>query len=468
MKAVTCEGVATAVGGKVCGKRGLSLSSDGLCTGASIDSRMVTKGDIFVPLRGLHTDGHQHVIEALKRAASCFFFERRARSIPEVIKALTLGTGIEVENCAEALKNLGAWNLRRLTIWVAAVTGSNGKTTTKEMIGTIFAGNCPTFVSPGNLNNDIGLPLNLVSIEPKHQIAVLEMGMNHAGEIAELCRLARPDAGVITNVGPAHLEYLGSIENIAMAKAELLDGLKSSGVAVLNCDDPWVKKIGKQFAGKKIWYGLSSQADIRAVEVETTVSGGTRFTLITPDGVPCPVKLPLAGEHNVLNALAGAALAWHRNIPGKWIAEALASFSGVEGRMEIIEGPGYLLVNDCYNANPASLAAALEGVKVLGDHRLVVVLSDMLELGETAGELHRAAGRNAARSGVALLFAWGEYASCYAQGAREGGLEDTNVVVCESKEQMTEALRLRVKKGDMVLFKASRAQALETVLERLF
>lgn len=468
MKAVTCEGVATAVGGKVCGKRGLYLSPDGLCTGASIDSRTVAKGDIFVPLRGLHTDGHQHVIKALKREASCFFFERRTRSFPEVLQALTEGTGIEVDNCGEALKKLGAWNLRRFPIWVAAVTGSNGKTTTKEMIGAIFAGNCPTFVSPGNLNNDIGLPLNLVSIEPEHQIAVLEMGMNHTGEIAELCRLARPDAGVITNIGPAHLEYLGSIENIAMAKAELLQGLKGSGVAILNADDPWVKTIGKQFAGEKIWYGFSPQADVRAVEVEATVSGGTRFSLVTPEGTPYPVKLGQAGEHNVHNALAAAALAWHRNVPGNEIVEALASFSGVGGRMEIIEGPGYLVVNDCYNANPASLAAALQGVKALGENRLVAVLSDMLELGETAGALHREAGKSIACAGVRLLLVWGEFASCYAQGAAEAGLPDTHVVVCESKEEMAEELRSRVKKGDLVLLKASRAQALETLLERLF
>ncbi len=461
MEETSLKDIAVAVGGRLAG-----LPPVKPCTGAAVDSRAVLAGDLFVPIAGTRTDGHRFIVAALQNGASGFLFESCRAATPEVAKALLTATGIGVKNTLAALQTLAGWNRSRLGTWIAAVTGSNGKTTTKEMIGSVFNRQVSTYVSLGNMNNDIGLPLNLLRIGPEHRAAVLEMGMNHPGEISRLCELARPHTGLITNVGPAHLEFMGTLKNVALAKGELLDGLSDGGTAVLNIDDPWVRRIGEGFKGKTVWYGFSRDAAVRAEKVHMS-GGGSTFNLIVPGTNGYTVTLGVPGEHNIMNALAVAALAWLKEIDPDHVAAAMAAFTPVHGRLEVLEGAGWIVVNDCYNANPASLAAGLKAAENLNGKRLVVVLSDMLELGEASDSLHRKCGRLVAASHASLLFVWGDYADSYCEGALEGGLPADGVVMCMNKDELARRVRETVTDGDVVLVKASRSRSLDMVTERL-
>jgi UDP-N-acetylmuramoyl-tripeptide--D-alanyl-D-alanine ligase len=350
---------------------------------------------------------------------------------------------------------------------VTAITGSNGKTTTRQMTASVVSQRFDTLSTKKNFNNNIGLPLTLLELCPKHRWAVVELGMNAPGEIDLLARICKPDIGVITNVGPAHLEGVGTIEGVMRAKGELLGRIRSGGTAVLNFDDERVRRLGEQAACRVMFYGLSASAAVRAEALEA-VDGGTRFTLRLPDGTGERVLLNLPGQFMVVNALAAAAVGCLVGLSPSDIRAGLEHFEPVAGRMNIsIIGTGIHLIDDTYNANPASMAAALTTLAALRkDRRSFAVLGDMRELGDHADALHRELGVIAAESGLQVLFVCGEFAEAVARGALEAGMAPDKVIAGD-KAHLLKCLIERLKPDDWVLVKGSRAMAMEETVSGL-
>jgi UDP-N-acetylmuramoyl-tripeptide--D-alanyl-D-alanine ligase len=316
--------------------------------------------------------------------------------------------------------------------------------------------------SRGNFNNHFGLPLNLLQLEPEHEIAVLELGMSHAGEITALARQAQPDIGVVTNVAPVHLEFFDSIAGIARAKYELIESLPAHGVAVLNADDEYVSQFGRDFRGKVVMYGIRRPADVSAQKIDTRGATGTEFDLLV-EGVRERASLPLVGEHNVLNALAAVAVALQLGFkPSEGVA-ALATMAPVEKRGEVLEIGGATVLNDCYNSNPKALKAMVDALLSLPAERHIVVAGEMLELGQTGAELHRECGRYMAERGVSRLIGVRGLAEAMVEGARGAGLGSAEFVAIP--EEAGERLSAEAQKGDAILFKASRGVRLEKGLE---
>ena len=386
------------------------VGSDAVFTGVSTDSRTLSRGDLFVALQGDNFDGHHFLAEAIHAGASGAVLARALKTpLPYV----------RVADTRRALGDFAGFWRRQYDFPIIAVTGSNGKTTVKEMIGAILAQTGPGCVTRGNLNNDIGVPLTLLRIRARDRYAVIEMGMNHVGEIEYLTRMTRPTIAVITNAGEAHLEGLGSVERVARAKGEIFLGLRSCGVVVLNADDAYyplwkdMTESRKQFS-----FGLAHDADVRA-EYRTD-GNGTRIHLKTHAG-DVVLGLPLLGRHNVMNALAASATALAAGVSLTHIKIGLESLQPVPGRMEIKAGiSGARVIDDTYNANPSSLAAALETLTEFGDER-VLVLGDMAELGEAAQEVHRHAGELAREIGVQRLFALGDLSAIAVASFGKGG-----------------------------------------------
>ncbi|MFH1090714.1 MAG: UDP-N-acetylmuramoyl-tripeptide--D-alanyl-D-alanine ligase, partial [Pseudomonadota bacterium] len=365
--------------------------------GISTDSRTIRPGELFVALRGGKYDGHDFLKDIFARGASAAVVAYKSREkLP--------GPRLVVPDTLYALGELAVYlrlRPRRKKLEVLAVTGSNGKTTTKEMLVRILSRKCKVLANKGNFNNRIGLPLTLFGLRPNHEAAVLEMGANEPGEIARLTQIAHPDAGLVTNVGPAHLEGLGGITGVARAKGELFQGLDEEAVAVINLDDPQVVRQAGRARCQKLTFGLNPQAEVRGKGLSQTSLKGSGFTLVTPEG-QAKVNFPLLGRHNVLNALAAAAGALALGLGLPDIAAGLEGFAPFPGRLElkVLSGPIYLL-DDTYNANPASTAIALEVLtSSRGKGRTVAVLGDMLEMGWTSRDQHRQIGKAAADLGV--------------------------------------------------------------------
>jgi UDP-N-acetylmuramoyl-tripeptide--D-alanyl-D-alanine ligase len=322
--------------------------------------------------------------------------------------------------------------------------------------------------SEGNLNNLLGLPLTLLGLEPEHEVAVVEMGMSRAGEIRRLAAIAAPQVGVVTNVGPVHLEGVGGLAGVAAAKAEILEGIAPGGTAVLNADDPATPGLAALWGGRLISFGLSATAGVRAEEIEYGPQG-TAFTLVLPDGGRARVRLPWLGEHNVRNALAAAAATWCLGADCAQISAGLMQARPAAMRFEISTlPPGVTVVNDAYNANPASMRAALAAFAQLpAAPRRALVLGDMLELGAVAPAEHQGLGRVAAQTAPALLLAVGAFAERVAQGAREGGLPPSAIGTAADAEAAARLLSGWLRPGDLLLLKGSRGVHLERILDRL-
>jgi UDP-N-acetylmuramoyl-tripeptide--D-alanyl-D-alanine ligase len=433
--------------------------------GLETDTRAMRPGGLFVALRGENFDANDFLGEAVAAGAAVIVCARgRAGAV-----ARTGGTAafIEVDDTLHALGDVAARHRRSFDITVAAVTGSNGKTTTKEILRAIMTevhGADAVLANEGNLNNLVGLPLTLAKITAGHRVAVVEMGMNAPGEIARLTEIAAPDVGVITCVGSAHLEGLGSIEGIAAAKGELFAGLAPSAVAVVNVDDPHVLRQAERFTGRTVSFG--SGADVAAENVEPLSVDATRFELSVA-GVRHTVELSLGGRHNVSNALAAAACAYALGVESGAIAAALGRVVPPPMRLahELLPN-GVEVINDCYNANPSSLAAAMAMVAETVPGRRIVVLGDMLELGAAADDLHVQAGLGAALLDPVLVCALGERAERVAAGAREGGL-DREVIVAATHEQAADEVARVWRAGDTVLVKGSRGATMERVVEEM-
>jgi len=444
----------------------VSGDPDTLIAGIGTDTRTLAPGGIFWALGGERFDGHDFLDQAFARGAIGVVGETenlRGKSFPE--NAVV----VAVEDTLKALGDLARWWRHAHRVEVAVLTGSAGKTTTKEMAAGILGLDAKTLRNPGNFNNLIGLPLTLLDLREEHRRAVLEMGMNHPGEIARLTEIADPDVGLITNVARAHLEGLGDVQAVARAKAELLDGMTPQGTAVLNGDDTLLMKEAHRFAGRVLTFGLTDKCDVWPGRVQDLGRNGVTFVLhYENQGVE--VRLNVPGRQNVMNALAAAALSLSMGAPVSSVIRGLAAFRGIPGRFSLLDLPGGgLLVDDTYNANPSSLRAALDSLASLvrGQGRVIAGLGDMLELGRETVSAHFEAGRMAAERGVHEILALGDHADEVVRGAVEGGIPSERTRIVRTHEEMANGIYELLREGDVVLLKASRGMRLDRVVELL-
>jgi UDP-N-acetylmuramoyl-tripeptide--D-alanyl-D-alanine ligase len=453
---VKVEDLVAATGGTLC-----SGDRDTIVGEVGTDTRNLERGSVFVALSGESYDANDFLAEAVGAGAVAIVCQR-GRAIERDGVAC-----VEVDDTERALGDIAHRHRETFDIPFIAVTGSNGKTTTKEMIRSILGaayGGDAVLATEGNFNNLVGLPLTLLKLTAAHEVGVVEMGMNAPGEIARLAEIAVPDVGVITCVGAAHLEGLGSLEGVARAKGELYEALADNAVAVINADDPWVVRQAPRFAGHTRWFG--DAGDLKATDVVMVSMGVTRFRL-SGDGLDHTVEMPLGGRHNVSNALAAAAATRAIGVSPEKIVDGLAQMVPPPMRLAYEKlANGVELVDDCYNANPSSVAAAFQTMAETAGERRIVVLGDMLELGADAAMLHVRAGHAAALLGPILLCVLGEFSGELADGAREGGMEE-GIVIASSHDEAAAAVARVWRAGDGVLVKGSRGAAMEKVVDAL-
>ncbi len=422
----------------------------------SIDSRTVGPGQLFFAVKGERLDGHEFVGEALEKGA-----------VAAVVRNDRLGQYADktrllaVDDTLVALQTL-ATSVRK--IWgrpLVGVTGSAGKTTTKEAIAHVLGIRFGLLKSEGNFNNHFGLPLMLLKLEPQHAVAVIEMGMSHAGEIRALSRIAQPEIGVVTNVAPVHLEFFDSIADIARAKYELIESLPASGTAVLNADDQYVSQFVRGFKGKTVMYGTHPTADVRAENIQPKGTEGSEFDVVIA-GVRQHALLPLVGAHNVLNALAAVAVGVERGLNPAEAVGALATLAPADKRGQVLHLGNMTVINDCYNSNPTALNAMVDALAAMPAQRRIVVAGEMLELGPAAEEMHRETGQHVAEKKIDILVGVRGMAHAMVHGATQAG---TRAEFMATPEDAGEWLAREAHDGDVVLLKASRGVKLEKALE---
>ena len=448
--------VAEAVGGSLAG------AGEILARGYSIDTRTLNPGDLFFAVKGPRFDGHDFLQQAMEKKAAGVVIERGALQP-------SAGFGVvRVNSTVDALQNL-ARAVRRL--WggpMVGVTGSAGKTTTKEMIAAVLAQRFNVLRSVGNLNNEFGLPLCLLRVEPTQTMAVLEMGMSAAGEIRKLASIAEPNEGVITNVNPVHLEFFDSIDGIAAAKAELLEGLVEPRIAYLNYDDARVRAMAGKFSGKVVSYALESEATFKAEDVRDLGLDGTSFRVRTAQR-DAQFVLPLLGQHNVANAVAAIAVGVSHDIPWNNVRDAIASMKPEKKRGEVVKfSEGFAVIDDSYNSNPKALTEMIRFLgRLQGYSRKIVVAGEMLELGPASAELHRSCGKEAAEAGAALIVGVQGDARSFLDGARDAGVPQERLKFAGDSMEAGKILSEVVRSGDVILVKGSRGVKLEHVLNAL-
>lgn len=438
-------------------KDGPRVSFDAICT----DSRQIVKGCLFVALVGERYDAHDFVAKAVDDGAAGVLIAA-GKGAALANKDVTV---FEVNDTLHALGRLGRAHRDRFSFPIGAVTGSNGKTTTKELIASILQTRGPALKTHGNLNNEVGVPLTLFNLEPRHVAAIVEMGMNHPGELARLTELARPDAGLITVVQPAHLEGCGSIEGVADAKGELFAGLSPRATAVVNLDDARVAAQASRAKGPKLTYGRAANADVRLASVVPQGRDGLALSLVAR-GTPVTVALRLVGDHNAMNATGAFAMGLALGYSNEECVHGLESAQAHARRLEIVDAPNDVtVVDDCYNANPASMTAALETLTSLASRgRAVAVLGDMLELGAEEAKAHAEMGVTASDRAQVVAFFGPRMKAAHAQATKRlGGA----AVHFEEVAQLNEWLARELRPGDVVLVKGSRGMKLERVVEAL-
>ena len=430
------------------------------------DSRLVRKGDLFIAFQGERFDAHTFVPKVFAQGAVCAIVQEDYR-LPPMQKRTAMPIVLGVRDTLEAFQRLATHYRNRFPIPVIAITGSNGKTTTKEMVAHVVAQRWKTLKTEGNLNNRIGVPQTLFQLAPRHQAAVIEMGVDQQGQTTRLCEIARPTIGVITNIGPDHLEFFGSMEGSAQAKAELLDHLPQDGAVVLNADDEYFDYLAARAQCRVVAFGASPKAVIRAANVRTDEKGGTVFGLVLPGkSRQTGVHIRTQGQHNVSNALAAAAVGHALGLSGAAIAEGLLKFRPAAMRSQISSSHGVQVINDCYNANPASMKAAIQLLAELGrGKRSIAALGDMLELGAETKRMHREVGAFLAGQGIGHLLACGVLGRELAEGARQAGMPSDRIAELPDAQAAATALSRMVRQGDVVLVKASRGMRMEQVVE---
>jgi len=432
-----------------------SFAHAAIAEGYSIDTRTLRPGDLFFALKGERLDGHDYVEAALAAGAVAAVIEQG-----HLARYADSSKLIVVADSTLALQHLGAAARRLWGKSLIAVTGSAGKTTTKECIAHVLGAQFHVLKSLGNLNNHFGLPMQLLRLESQYDLAVVEMGMSHPGEITTLAQIAAPDEGVVTNVGLAHLESFGTQAGVARAKYELIESLPAGGHAFLNADDPYVSQFGRDFHGRVTLFGIEHPADYRAVGVEVRGVRGSEFDIVGP-GFREHAVLPLIGRHNVLNALVAIAVASEHGISPFDAVARLASLSAGDKRGEVREVAGAILINDCYNSNPEALDSMVAALAQTQARRRIIIAGEMLELGPDAPELHRECGRKMALNKADYVVGVRGNGELIAEGAASSGVAAEFV---ETPEQAGEWLARNLREGDAVLLKASRGVALERAL----
>jgi UDP-N-acetylmuramoyl-tripeptide--D-alanyl-D-alanine ligase len=429
--------------------------------GYGIDSRTIGGGELFFAVRGERLDGHDFVQTALANGAVAAVVSNRW-VVPAEIDEKRLLQVADCDDCVlHALQQLAHAVRREWGGRVIGVTGSAGKTTTKEAVAQVLGAKFKVLKSAGNLNNGFGLPLQLLKLEREHEVAVIEMGMNHAGEIAALAKIAEPDWAVVSNVGPVHLEFFpDGLAGIARAKYELIEALPKDGVAVLNFDDVYVAGFGKGMGARAVYYGMGEGAEVRGVHVAEIGAEGVVFT-VEAKGERASVQLKTLGRHNVLNALAAIAVGLRSGMRLDECAAAVGEMRAGDKRGEVLEWRGAMLINDCYNSNPAALHAMVDALMAIPAERHVVVAGEMLELGPEAAALHAECGQRMAECGVDFVLGVRGAAEAIVAAAKEAG---TEALFVASPEEAGEWLVANVRAGDVVLLKASRGVRLERAL----
>ena len=428
---------------------GLSMASDARVTGWSIDSRSIAPGDLFFALRGPNNDGNAYVDEVLRKGA-----------VAAVANESRTGPVLVVPDTLAALQNIAVWALQHWGGDVIGVTGSAGKTSTKDVIAALLSVAMPAGKTIGNLNNQFGVPLSILRLPSEARVAVLEMAMNHAGEIRDLCAIAKPRIGVVTNVGHAHVEFFDSIEGVAAAKRELIEALPPDGVAVLNADDPLVSQFRKVHPGRSITFGVAPGADVRAENVALSDRGAS----FQVSGVH--FETALVGRHSVLNILAGIAVASIYGICPAQLTGAVAALAPSAMRGQRLVHDGVTILNDCYNSNPDAARAMIDVLRETPAGRRIAVLGEMLELGRWSESLHRDVGSYAARSGIDVLVGIRGEACHLVDAARRAGLAVDAAFFFARPEEAGEFLRQIARPGDVILFKGSRGTHVEYALDK--
>jgi UDP-N-acetylmuramoyl-tripeptide--D-alanyl-D-alanine ligase len=436
--------------------------------GISIDSRNIHPHQLFICIRGERFDGHDFIAQAIEKKAAGIVLSELEK-IPASLASGKAGPPfiIRVEDTLKALQDFAHFYRKNLHVRVIGVTGTNGKTTTKEMIASVCGAKFKTLKTTGNLNNHIGLPLTLLELEPVHKIAVLEMGMSDLGEIARLAEIAEPNIGVITNISEAHLLRLKTIKNVQKAKGELFEALNERGTAIVNADDPLILELAQSLRARKITFGIENTADVRARDIRPRENDGFDFTVTLPEN-SFPVHLPSLGRCNIYNALAAIATGYSLGLTPEEILSGLSKLRLIAQRGEITQHGSLTIINDTYNANPQSM---LEAIGVLHRYkcpgRKFFVMGDMLELSDSAQTAHALMGEKIAGKSIDYLVTVGSLAAFAGEKAREFGMEKDHVMTARSHEEATDYLVDNTQSGDCLIFKGSRGSAMEKVIQGL-
>lgn len=458
---ITVEEIAGQVDGKLVS--GLSGTPVG---GVSTDSRSIKTGDLFIALTGKNFDAHEFVNNAIEKGASCAivgrdrYFDNNGSAGTAVI---------EVADTLKALGDLAMWWKRQFEVSTVSITGSMGKTTTKEMVAAILEQEGETLRSKGNFNNLIGLPLTLLQLNGKHRYAVLEMGMNRPGEIGRLTGISNPDIGIITNVGKVHLEGVGSLDGVARAKTEMVEIINKDSKVILNGDDELLMKSAGRFNRRKYTFGVGRHNNFRADSIEDLGRDGSSF-VIRYEGGSLPAQIKVPGYHNVMNALAASSAALCMGVSEDKIAEGLNRYKGTKGRLVPVDiTDNITLLDDTYNSNPSSLKAVLQTLKKMaGDNRrIIVALGEMLELGEYTEEAHFEAGEMVAETGVSYFMVMGDHAQQMLKGAVEKGFSSESMSEVKTHDEMTKKIRDVMGNNSLILIKGSRGAGLDRVVRNL-
>jgi UDP-N-acetylmuramoyl-tripeptide--D-alanyl-D-alanine ligase len=455
---LTLEEISNAVGGALEGPRNTKVK------GYSIDTRTLHAGEIFFAVKGPRFDGHEFLDQAFQKNASAVVVEEAGlKTAPGGAQPM-----IHVRSTVAALQTLARHVRRQWRNPIIGVTGSAGKTTTKEMIAAVLGKKFTVLRSVGNLNNEFGLPLCLLRVERHQNIGVLEMGMSAKGEIRRLASIAEPNEGVVTNVNPVHLAFFKSVDEIAEAKAELLEGLHDPKVGYLNNDDSRVRAMSRKFSGKIITYGIKSVASFKVQQVQDLGLDGTAFT-VHHGRRDIPFVLPLLGQHNVANAMAAVAVGVTHEVPWDQIREALAEMKPEKMRGQVVKfREGFAVIDDSYNSNPRALSEMIRFMgKIQGYQRKILVAGEMLELGPEGPEMHRNCGREAAKAGIGTIIAVQGQAAEILEGAVDTGMDRARLKFARDAVEAGDLLAGMVKKGDAVLIKGSRGVKLEQALNTL-
>ncbi len=451
MEGITVRDLTEATGGKLlCGDMHAQVAH------IRLDSRNVGKGDLFVPLVGEKVDAHRFIPQVLEQGAAAVLTAEHDRAESDA-------AWIRVADTKKALQDIGRYIRKRLTLPLVGVTGSVGKTTTREMIASALSAAFRVYRTPGNSNSQVGVPVTISEISSADQVGVIELGMSEPGELTVIAQIAQIDMAVITNIGITHIEQLGSRENIYREKLTIQDGLKKDGVLILNGDDDMLRNTRGRDGIRTVYYGTGENCDFRAEEIRMA-DGKTCFTAVHGSERQ-PVKLRVMGLHNVSNAMAAIAVCAQCGMTMKQAAEGLYTFRGFAHRQQIFSGSRLTVMDDSYNASPASMKAAVDVfMELKKGSRHVAVLADMKELGENTPEYHRQVGEYAGKAGISLIVALGEASRELAAAAR--AVSDVKTVEFEDRGQMESYLEEELKEGDCVLFKGSNSMGLSVTAEK--